>query len=1070
MKNLILFLCCILALSKLFAQKAQIVSGIIINNEDNKPVYLASVSAINKGATTTTDRSGLFKISISQFTDTLIITHIGFSERKLVVTSGSTNIRIALQPFTTQLEEVSINTGYQKLKPNEVNGSYVVVDSKMLNRQTSTNILDRLNGVTSGLIFNSGKRNPNPQNNTNITIRGLSTINGPLDPLVVVDNFIYDGDINNINPNDVESVTVLKDAAATSIWGARAGNGVIVITTKKGKFNEKLKLDFNSSITIKDKPDLYYLPQISSSDYINLEQFLLKQGYYDNQVNNYAHPPLSPAVEIMIARGNGEITAADSASRINALKKIDSREQFMKYFYRKGLTEQYDLTLHGGSSNLAWLLSGSFDKDISNLKAEYNKMNVRFENTYRPFKNLDINAGLYYTDSKSISGEQDFYSTSSITGSLFVPYLQFADWNNNPLPVTYRYRSSYIDTAGNGKLLDWHYYPLDDWKHSNYEHKINEIIANVGLNYRFTPNLDFLFRYQYQQQNGIQKSLNDTSSFYTRDKINLFTQIDEDGVVKNILPVGGILIQSGNREFSQNLRTQINFHKRSGFHNLNALAGFESRETGNSSNSNTYYGYFDDPLIFNNVDVINYYPTYVTGSYAQLSGSGRLSETNYRFASFFSNASYSFKSRYSISGSMRKDGSNIFGAKTNDKWKPLWSAGLGWTISKEPFYNFTGFPHLRVNITTGSSGNVDVTKIPMPVAGQAISYATGLPFMRINSLNNPDLKWEEITQTNLRIEFATIENRIWGSLEYYFKKGTDLYGLTPYDYTAWGVTPTITKNVAEMKGNGIDFTLSSQNSKGVVNWGTNFLFNYNKSETTKYYSDLKNPVSQAIGGGNIINPIVGKPLYSIFAYRWGGLDKSGNPQGYIENQKTTDYLAITNNVFDKGMSGGSIVYKGPASPVIFGNLINSLTWGHFQLDLNISYELGYYLFRPALSYSALVKDGMGNGEYVNRWQNAGDEDKTAVPSFIYPVDSRRDNFYQISEINVIKGDNIRLRYINLGYDIRAAKNMPFKNIQAFINLSNLGIIWQANKDHIDPDYGSSIPLPTTFTVGFRSGF
>lgn len=1071
MKKYILFLCCLFTTLQLLAQKPQIVTGCIIDQENNDPVFLATVSAGIAGHATTTDKAGYFKITIPRFPDTLIITHLGYRMQKVPLPFATENIQVSLQSFATTLDEVAINTGYQKLNPNEINGSYVVIDNKVLNRQTGTNILDRLNGVTSGLIFNTGKSNPNPQNTTNITIRGLSTINGPLDPLIVVDNFIYDGAITNINPNDVESVTVLKDAAATSIWGARAGNGVIVITTRKGKFDEKLKVDFNTNVIIQDKPDLYYLPQISSGDYIDLEQFLFRQGYFDDQMNSSSYPPLSPAVEIMLATGNGSIAAADSASKIDALKKIDSRDQFTKYFYRKGITQQYALTLHGGSSALAWLLSGALDKDISNLKAEVNKINLRFENTYRPFKNMDINAGVYYTNSKNVSGERGYRSTSSITGSLFVPYLQFVDQDNNALPVTYQYRAGFADTSGNGKLLDWHYYPLDDWKHSVYKQQTDEIMANIGLQYKITGDIGLLIRYQYQQQNGIQKSLNDTSSFYARDKINLFTQIDnQDGTVKHIVPVGGILIQSGTRQFSENFRTQLNFQKTWQQHNLNALAGFETRETENSSNSNTYYGYYEDPLIFTNVDVVNYYPTYITGSTQQLSGAGVLAATNYRFASFFSNASYSYKNRYSISGSVRRDGSNIFGAKTNDKWKPLWSAGVGWTISKEPFYKLRWLPHLRITLTKGRSGNVDVTKIPMPVGGAGSDYVTGLPFIRINALNNPELKWEQIAQTNVRIEFGSTQNRIAGSFEYYYKKGSDLYGPTPYDYTAWGINPTITKNVAAMKGKGIDISLTTHNLTGKVNWNTNLLFSYTESRTTKYYTGLQNPVSQAIGGGNTINPLVGRPLYSIFAYKWGSLDESGNPQGFIEDKKTTDYLAITNNIFDKGMDGGSIVYKGSASPVVFGNLVNTITWKHFEMDINISCELGYYLFKPALSYTALIRQGTGNGDYANRWQQPGDENKTNVPSFIYPVDNRRDLFYQLSEVNVIRGDNIRLRYINLSYDFYAPKKLPFNSLQLYMNISNIGILWRANHEHIDPDYVSAIPLPKMLTIGLRSGF
>lgn len=1071
MKNFILILFCLLVFQNIKAQQSQVVAGHIISAATNEPVSLSTVSALKSNAVTTSNNSGYFQLNLTIFPDTLVITYLGKTLKKVVVQSPNSNLNIQIIMAATQLEEVAINTGYEKLKPNQVNGSYTVINTETLNKQTGTNILDRLNGVASGILFNVGKSNPNPQNKTNITIRGLSTINGPLDPLIVLDNFIYEGDINNINPNDIESITILKDAAATSIWGARAGNGVIVITSKKGALNEKVKINFNSNLIFQNKPDLYYLPRLSSAEYIDLEQFLFSKGYYDNQINNNSQPPLSPAVEIMLATKNNFLSSSDSASQIDALKKIDSRSQFNKYFYREGITQQYSLSLQGGSSNLAWLLSGGYDKSITNLRANSERINLRLDNTYRPFKKLDINTGLSYSSTDNITGEPDFRSASSITGTLFVPYLQFADKDGNALPVTHNYRIGYIDTAGNGKLFDWHYYPLDDWKHSQNKMKIDEIIANIGIRYKITNDIGLQLRYQYQQQNNVGSILNDTSSFYTRDIINLFTQIDDqDGTLKYIVPVGGILHQSQADQFSQNFRSQIDFHRAWTTSRVNALVGFESREIGNTSYSNTYYGYYADPLTVSNVDVINYYPDYITGSASQLSGASGFLKTNYRFASFFANGSYSFKEKYFINGSGRKDGSNIFGASTNNKWKPLWSAGFGWAISKESFYNIHWLPYLKLSITTGSSGNVDVTKTPLPVAGAAVDYVTGLPFIRITMLNNPNLRWEQVTQSNLRLAFEFPQNRVSGSIEYYHKNGKDLYGMAPYDYTAWGRNPTITKNVAAMKGNGIDVSLMSRNLTGAFSWNTQLFFSFNESRTTKYYSVVDNPVSQAIGGGDIINPIVGKPLYSIFAYKWGGLDENGNPQGFIGKERSTDYNAISKNIFDTGMEGGSLVYKGSATPKVFGNIINSIFWKGLEFDFNISYALGYSLFRPALTYSALLKQGIGQGEYSERWQKPGDEQFTNIPSFVYPADSRRDQFYQFSEINVIKGDNLRLKYVNISYEFSGWKYLPFKTLRIYANVSNLGLLWRANHENIDPDFLSSVPTPQRYTIGVRTGF
>ena len=893
MKNIILALMAmLLPIFTLFAQQAG-VSGKINDAGNNAALPLSSVSAIKSKTATTCDSKGTFTLRITIFPDTLVVSRTGYQQQKVVVKKPMESFVIVLQPEFAQLEDVTINTGYQKLKPNETNGSFVVVDNKSLNEQVGTNILQRLSGVTSSLLFNTGKTNPNPQNTTNISIRGLSTINGPLDPLIVVDNFIYEGNINNINPNDVENVTVLKDAAAASIWGARAGNGVIVITTKKARFNQKMQVDFNSDVIVSSKPDLYYLPQIASSDYIDVEQFLFGKGYYDSRITSTSRPALTPAVEVMLAKRNGLISAADSAQQINALKKLDSRDQYTKYFYRDAVTQQYSINLRGGSQNMSWLVSGTYDRNANSLRSTYNKANIRIENTFRPIKNLTINVGVYYTASKSVSGMPAYGNADAINGSTSVPYLQFADANGNAIATTNIYRNSYTDTAGGGKLLNWKYYPLDDWKHNVATNSLNEMLANIGLRYQLLKGLSLDLKYQYQKQRSVTENLADTQSFSARNMINLFSQINyQTGVVSYIVPLGSILTRNSAELFSQNFRGQLSYDREwNGMHKLLVLAGMETRETGNTVGADTYYGYNADPLHYTNVDLVNYYPTFITGSTSQISGSNAMSRTNYRFASFFSNAAYVYKGRYILSGSLREDGSNLFGANTNDKWKPLWSAGLGWELSREGFYKTKWLPYLKLSATMGYSGNVDVTKTALPVATVGTDRTTGLPFIRVNSLNNPDLKWEQAYQSNLRLEFSSAKNAVSGSIEYYHKKGTDLYGLTPYDYTAWGGSSTITKNVASMSGNGVDITLQTKNIDKAFKWNTALLFSYNTSKTTQYYSALANPIAGMVGGGTSINPVVGEPLYSIVAFKWGGLDANGNPQGISgQNKKYRLYI------------------------------------------------------------------------------------------------------------------------------------------------------------------------------------
>lgn len=236
-------------------------------------------------------------------------------------------------------------TGYQNLPRERATGSFSRVDSSLLQRRISTDVLGRLEDNVPGLAFNrsamaGGVNNP-------ISIRGRSTLFANANPLILLDNFPYEGDVSAINPNDVESVTVLKDAAAASIWGARAGNGVIVITTRKGKRNQAPTVSLTSNITISDKPDLYAQPRISTADHIELEKTLFARNFFSSDETSANHPALSPVTELLIAQRDGHLSAAQAQQQIEALKGRDLRDDYSRYLYRKSVNQQYALQVNG---------------------------------------------------------------------------------------------------------------------------------------------------------------------------------------------------------------------------------------------------------------------------------------------------------------------------------------------------------------------------------------------------------------------------------------------------------------------------------------------------------------------------------------------------------------------------------------------------------------------------------------------------------------------------------------------------------------------------------------------------
>ena len=1049
------------------------IKGKIVNEEGNPEIATVTVKGSRNASGT--DENGYFVLKNVPEKAVLVISGVNIETFEVSV-NGQTDLgTLKAKHKIVQADEIVVaNTGYQSLKPNEINGSVVVIDNKTLNQQVGTNILHRLDGVTSGLLFEKNKSNyRNSDNKTNISIRGLSTINGPLDPLIVLDGFIYEGDINNINPNDVENITILKDAAAASIWGARAGNGVIVITSKKGKFDQKLQVSTNVNLIVNDKPDLFDLPQMSSADYIDVEQYLFNKGYFNSQIVSQPYKALTPAVEILLKRRNGSITSSDSASQINALKNIDSRNDYNKYVYTNAVTQQYFINLRGGSRDNAYLASIGYDKNLDDLRGRYKKLNIKIENTWRPIRNLEVTFSTYYTNSTTSSGMLGYNNSAITSGGRRIPYYRLADDDGNPVSFSNNYRDTYIDTAGNGKLLDWKYYPLEEYKHAGSTTNLQELYTNAGIQYKLSPFLDVDVRYQYQMQLSKFDRLANIESFEARNMINSFSQLNRStGVVNYIVPVGAIRSLQNSTTESSTLRGQLNFNRSWGMHSVNGFAGSEIRQAKEFSDTYSSYGYSENPLTSSSVDFVNSFPDFITGSYNGISGSPYFSNTTFRFVSFYGNASYSFKKRYSISGSMRRDGSNIFGANTNDKWKPLWSIGTGWKISDEAFYKSGFLPSLKIKATYGYSGNVDLSKTALPVAvyfnGTAPSY---LPGTRIITINNADLKWEQSRQINLGIEFSLKQNIVSGSVDFYLKNGTDLYGQTPYDYTTWGALGEITKNVADMQGKGVDIIMQSKNFDKTFKWTTRFLFSYNTNKTTAYYTSAAKNGTTLLGGGNTIIPVVGKSLYGIVAYKWGGLDSAGNPQGYVNGQISTDYRAITNEANAKGLDGGNIVYIGAGSPTHFGSLINTFTWKQFSVSLNIAFRFNYYFTKPSLRYTGLVA-GAGQSDFDKRWQHPGDELITNIPSFQYPVNSQRDDFYALTEIHVLRADNVRLQYIHASYTLNSLNNRKsfFTTLQLYANAANLGILWKKTKEGPDPDYPTSLHPVTSWALGLRAIF
>lgn len=1035
------------------------VPGKIISQKTGSPVREANISARLSGTQTTSGYGGIFSIRLSESTDSLTVSYVGYKTAIIPVLAGTQDtLLIMLEESTSELQEVQVSTGYQQLPKERATGSFVTVSNKVFNQQVGSDVLSRLDGVASGVLF------PAKADGPTLSVRGLSTINANKMPLIVLDNFPYEGDINNINPNEVEQVTILRDAAAASIWGARASNGVIVITTKKAKQDQPLKLSFNANIIQSPQPDLYYLPQLRVNDYIDLEENLYTKGYYNNELNSFDHKPLSPVVDILALRDNGGISSDAAKTAIDEWRSHDIRRAYDQYMYRPAFNQQYALNMSGDAGKLAYYLSGGFDHNAGELHQTYQRWNIRSNNVYQLCKGLQLTAGFTYTNTESKSGRPGYNQV--LIGSRRIPYLSFADESGNPVAVAKDYRAAYTDTAGGGKLLDWDYYPLEEYRYNNTGITGQHMLANAGLQWRIGNTLRLEATYQYEQQQSHSRNLQEENSYAARNMVNRFSQLDyATGQVTYALPTGSILNVSDNNAGVHNLRGQVDYNNHWGDHGVVAIAGAELRSISRKGTANTIYGYNDDILLSSNIDFVHPYPIFTDGSYQNIPNNLLLSEQLNRYSSFYGNMAYTYKNRYTASVSARKDASNIFGVNTNDKWNPFWSAGLAWELSKELFYKLEAIHYLKFRATYGFSGNMD----PNRSAVTTLMYNgpdiyTNLTYAQVDQFANPDLRWEKTGTFNLGVDFAAFKQRLWGSIDYFNKKSKDLFAPSVIDYTAGLNRASLIMNAASVTGNGVDVQLGGRifNTKD-FNWQMGLLFSYNKSITDSFYRSSPN-AAQYIRDGSTISPISGKSLYSVISYAWAGLDKEGNPQGYLDGKASTDYAGIMTS--SDGMN--SLVYSGSAMPLYYGAWSNSLQYKRLALTVNVTYKLGYYYRRESINYATLLATGQGHPDYSERWQKPGDELITNVPSFVYPLVSNRDLFYSQSAINVHRADNIRLQFINLSYDFTLGKRT--QQFQLYLNAANLGIIWQKDKSGYDPDYSSVLPPAKTFAIGLRGSF
>ncbi|MBT0812839.1 SusC/RagA family TonB-linked outer membrane protein [Litoribacter ruber] len=1041
--------------------------GRVLAGSQGKGLPGAYISLEGSERRAVTDAEGEFTLRAAAGDYILIVNFLGYEEYSLEISLPyAERLDIVLQESDLSMDAVDVvSTGYQQLPKERATGSFVQVDNELVNRRISTNLIDRLEDVTPGLIFNRSG-----QSSDVLSIRGRSTIFANTQPLIVIDNFPYDGPLENINPNDVESITVLRDAAAGSIWGARAGNGVIVITTKRGNFKKGPQVSINANVTTAERPDLFYQQRMSSPDFVDMEELLFGRGFYNTAENSVNRTPLSPVVETLIGRRDGLISEADAARRLDEFRAFDNRRDYMDHLYQTEIRQQYSANVRGGGENQRYALSIGNDRNTESLVGNYlNRLTVSATQDLSMLKGkLNLSTGVYYAETDRESGNDGFGSLR-YSGSIPNTYSRLVDPAGNPLPIVSDYREPFKRNAQELGMLDWSLVPLQEINEISNRRKAKDIRLNTNLSYDINSDLKVETLYQYWQNSTNRDEYFSENSYLARNLINRYTQRDDLGNLSYPIPVGGILNAGNTSGESHNVRTQIHYTKAWGDkHDLVALGGFEVKTLRTSGFATRYYGVSEETGMNSPVDYMTLFPQFINqNSRLRIPYIGTISGTADHFISQYANASYTYDRRYTLSGSARRDASNLFGVNANQRAVPLWSIGGAWLISEEDFYGASWLPYLKLRMTYGENGNVDksISALTTSII-QLTSQLTGLRVGTLMNPPNPDLRWERIKIFNLGLDFDAFDGGLSGSLEAYGKDGVDLIGAVPVAPSN-GITQ-FRGNFASTSTKGFDFNVRYLPVRGNFTWAIDYFHSHVNEKVIGYEAEVTPQVylNQGIGNlsGQIPAPRQGKPLYAVYSLPSAGLDpQTGDPRGFLDGEISTNYASIINTA-----TLDDLIYHGPGRPTHFGALRNTFSYGGLSVSMNLSYRLGYFYRRTSIRYDDPLLGRVGHGDFADRWQQPGDELVTTVPSLPATRNIQRDNFYGSSSDLVERGDHIRFQDVNITYrmDRNTFPRLPFRGAEIYGYLNNLGMIWKASDDPLDPDFRTMRPL-RSMTLGLR---
>lgn len=1017
----------------------------VITDKGNEP--LPGVTVLLKGTSigTASNTKGEFVLEVTGSVDSLVVTFVGMKTQYVKLLPDKDLYRIRMEYDVEEMKEVVV-TGYQTISRKRSTGAITSVDADKIMRPGVLSIDQMLEGQIPDMMFmsNSGEVGVVPK----IRIRGTSTLIGNREPLWVVDGIVLQDPVNispeelnnpdyvnrignaiaGLNPQDIERLDILKDAAATALYGAKAANGVIVITTKKGHIGKPI-ISYNMNVSYKCRPRYTdrQVDLMNSKERMEFSKDLVDSGYkFPGGMNMVGYEGLVNQLY------RGALTYDEFTKQVQYLECLNT--DWFDLLTEDAFSHQHTVSISGGTETVRYYSSVGYAKDNDVIKGNNNER-------YTVALNLNADLSPRISTSLGINGNV----TSREYSQDEIAPLDYAYNTSRAIPVFDENGDYYYYQSSGGTANSFRYNILNELDNSSYDQEGASISFNMTLNVKFTDYLNASVVGSYSTSNTDIEGWWGEKSHH----VALLCQSEYgDAPAKgddseSALPFGGELATNSTRNRNYMLRVQLNLDKYFGQdkHNVNASVGYEVSSTKYKGNSSTMRGYYKDRGKQFSITTLNDYPAFK--AWLEANAYPTISDNLTNLLSAYATVSYSYQSFFTLNGNVRFDGSNKFGDQSNDKLLPIWSLSGNYTISEHEWLQRSWIDYIMLKASFGYQGNMlegqsptmIIKQLPTdPLYNELVSELSVYP--------NPNLKWEKTSSFNGGLTFSLFKRRLQMEASVYYKRTKDAF-LTKQISTVNGLEEYVV-NSGNVKNSGysIAATIIPVETRD-FNWilATSFSNVFNKVETL--------PGAEQFELNNFLNGtalVKGKPVGTFYSYKFVGLNPTNGYPIFDDMQERQEELeGLTKyDVYTRVLKA-----TGNREPTMSGSINNTFRYKNWRLNMNLAYSLGskIRLFK-LFDSNAFLPENNVRREFVKRWRKTGDEKNTVIPTpncywthysslgeKIPTIANNSLDMYNYSDIRVVSGNYLKCSTMSLTYEFPMEKLERIKLSRLALNLS-----------------------------------